>query len=110
MDFKGLLQQDNRRVFVNPAEFGEIHDVSGRSMAIILDDIEQVQREKRYAGDRAYHQGVYKRQVLFYVLGNDFGALPATGRALRLDGKDYIITDAINEDGIYSISLEAQRS
>ena len=49
-------------------------------------------------------------QKLFYVAAEAFGRLPPVGRNLSLDGKDYIITDAADESGIYSISLEAVRS
>ena len=48
--------------------------------------------------------------MLFYVLAKEFGALPPVGHILVLDQDKYVITDAINEDGIYSISLEAQKS
>lgn len=110
MGFKEIIQEDSRRVFLNPEEFGELHEISGRKMLIIIDDNEMVEREKRQAAGQGYRQGIYTKQLLFYVLGRDFGPLPAVGRALALDGKNYVITDAINESGIYSISLEAVRS
>lgn len=109
MNFKELLAEDTVTVFMNPEEFGEEHIISGRLLNIIIDDIEMVEREKRQTGTEAYRQGIYKKKVLFYVLARDFGPLPAVGRLLELDEKAYLITDAVNEDGIYSISLEAQR-
>ena len=54
--------------------------------------------------------GIYKKQILFYVKAEEFGKLPAVGRALIMDGKRYTITDAVDENGIYSISLEAVQS
>ncbi|WP_233460736.1 hypothetical protein [Enterocloster lavalensis] len=87
--------------------------VGNKRMVISIDNNEMVEREKRRTaqGDlMSYRQGVFKETVLFYVLAQDYGPLPAVGRRLELDGKQYIISDAINEDGIYSISLEAQRS
>ena len=48
--------------------------------------------------------------MLFYVWAKEFGAFPPVGHILVLDQDKYVITDAINEDGIYSISLEAQKS
>ena len=110
MGFKEIVQQDSRQVFLNPEEFGELHEVGGRKMLIIIDDNEMIEREKRQYTSQGYRQGIYTRQILFYVLGRDFGPLPAIGRALSLDGKQYVITDSINESGIYSISLEAVRS
>lgn len=95
---------------MDPEEFGELHEISGRKMYIMIDDNEMVEREKRQAAGQGYRQGIYTKQLLFYVLGRDFGPLPAVGRALALDGRNYVITDAIDESGIYSISLEAVRS
>lgn len=108
--FKRILQADNASVFLNTEEFGGIHLISGRPMNIIIDDNEMVEREKRQSGMRDYRQGVYNRQVLFYVKAEEFGELPPVGRTLSLDGRPYLITDAVDEGGIYSISLEAVRS
>ena len=99
--FKTLLQMD-RQIFLNPDEFGELHNVGGKEMLILIDDNEMIEREKR--------QGIYIKQILFYVKAEEFGKLPAVGRALILDGKRYTITDAVDENGIYSISLEAVQS
>lgn len=104
------MQEDNETTFLNPEEYGERHMVNGRPIDIVIDDCELIEREKRQKGAQAYRQGVYKKQVLFYVLANEFGTLPPSGHILILDQEKYIITDAINEGGIYSISLEAQRS
>lgn len=110
MNFKDILQEDNETTFMNPEEYGERHTVNGRSMNIVIDDYGLLEREKRQKGVQAYRQGVYRKQVLFYVLSKEFGALPPVGHILVLDQDKYVITDAINEDGIYSISLEAQKS
>lgn len=110
MGFKELLQQDNKSVFLNPEEFGETHLISGRRINIVIDDIEMLEREKRQTGLELYRNGVFKKNVLFYVLASDFGQLPAVGRSLELDQRMYLVTDAIDEDGIYSISLEAART
>ena len=109
-EFKKILQADSAAVFLNPEEFGEEHVISGRKMTLVIDDNEMIEREKRQSGMRDYRQGVYNRQVLFYFLAKDFGQLPPLGRSLTLDGKPYIITDSVDEGGIYSISLEAIKS
>lgn len=110
MGFKELVQEDNRNVFLNPEEFGEPHMVGSRRMTVVIDNNEMVEREKRQTGLYAYRQGVYTKQLLFYVCAEEFGKLPAVGRSLMFDKEPYIVTDAIDEDGIYSISLEAARS
>ena len=92
--FKEVIQKDIKEVFLNFDEFGEKH-------------LEHIEREKRQTS-RA--EGLYIKEILFYVCKEDFGSLPAIGRICRFDRKDYIVADAINEDGIYSITLEANRS
>lgn len=108
--FKDILQRDNVLVFLNPNEFGEEHIVGKKRMVISIDNNEMVEREKRQAGAELYRQGIYKKKVLFYVQAKDFGPLPAVGKSLALDGETYIIIDAVDEGGIYSIIMEAVRS
>ncbi len=106
--FKDAVLSDVKNVFLNPEEFGEYHMVSGRRMCIIIDENELTEREKKQFGRG--RDGVYKKSLLFYVAAEDFGPLPSPEQFLVLDGKKYVITDANDEKGIYSICLEAGRS
>lgn len=45
--FKQLLMRDVHQVFLNPEEYGERHRVNGKVMTIVLDDMENVNREKK---------------------------------------------------------------
>ena len=111
MSFKELVDQDNRTVFMNLDEFADTHVLNGKESPCIIDNNEMIDREKRYQYKRSlYADGVYLKEVLLYVKAEDFGPLPAVGRALTLDKKSYIISDAIDEGGIYSISLEANKT
>lgn len=107
MTFKDVLKKDIKQVFLNFEEFGERHDINGHKVLIIVDENELTEREKRIKRNR---EELHQKQLLFFIAAEDFGALPSPGRILSLDGKNYEITDAENEDGIYSISLEAMRS
>ena len=84
MTFKNILARDVKQVFLNPAEFGEVHKVNGTPM-------------------------IYARQILFYVSTAEFGPLPGQGDLVSLDGKEYMVMDATDECGIYAITLEANR-
>ena len=44
------------------------------------------------------------------VAASDFGAMPKQGAILNLDGKIYRVADAVDEYGIYSITIEANRA
>lgn len=111
MTFKEQIALDNRNVFMNFDEFAEEHVVNGVPMLCIVDNNEMIDREKRYQYKRSlYADGVYIKAILIYVKAEDFGALPATGRSVTFDKKSYIISDAIDEDGIYSLYLEANKT
>lgn len=105
--FKDVLRQDVKRVFLNIDEFGEMHDINGQEILVVIDENELIEREKRIKRDEGE---LHKKQLLFYVAAEDFGVLPSPGKTLRFDRKQYLITDADDEGGIYSISLEAMRS
>ena len=110
MNFKEQLAHDNKVVFMNIDEFAEIHDINGRKMPCIIDNNEMVDREKRYQYKRSlYGDGIYLKEILFYVNARDFGPLPAIGRSMIFDGRAYTVSDAINEGGIYSLSIEANK-
>lgn len=105
--FKEILNQDIENVFLNTLEFADIHNVDGKNMPIQIDDNEVIEREKKAKSNM---DGVYVKQKLIYVKAKDFGSLPAIGRQIMLDGKRYLITDSTDEYGIYTITLEGNRS
>lgn len=111
MTFKEQIALDNRNVFMNFDEFADKHMVNGVEMLCIVDNNEMIDREKRYQYKRSlYADGVYIKTLLIYVRAEDFGPLPAVGRVVTFDKKSYLISDAINEDGIYSLMLEANKT
>lgn len=111
MTFKETMKSDVKKVFMNFSEFGEMHKLNGMDTLVIVDEYELTEREKRIREGRLLDEKqLFKKQLLFYVAAEDFGLLPSPGKLLNFDGKQYTITDANNEDGIYSISLEANRS
>lgn len=109
--FKDQIKSDNEKIFMNLDEFSDIHTINGVEMAVQVDSNEMIDREKRYQYKRSlYADGVYLKELLIYVRAEDFGPLPAVGRTLIFDGKTYLISDAIDEAGIYSLSLEANKT
>lgn len=105
--FKEILNNDIKSVFLNPDEFGEEHMVQGKPMVIVLDDLENINREKKMQSTAG---GIFAKQILFYVSAEDFGEMPAPNGLVTLDGKRYIVIDVTDEAGIYAITLEANRS
>ena len=107
MSFKGIIEDDVHGVFMNPQEFSEMHTVNGVEMAVQIDSNEQIEREKRF---NQHMDGIYLNQKLIYVAASDFGPLPKQGSILTLDKRTYRVADAVSEDGVYSITIEANRA
>lgn len=105
--FKDIIAKDVHQTFLNPDEFSDIHKVNGKDMPVQIDTNEQIEREKRMNQNV---DGVYTNQKLIYVAASDFGAMPKQGAILNLDGKIYRVADAVDEYGIYSITIEANRA
>ena len=111
MTFKEQIALDNRMVFGNQDEFWEKHLINGKEMLCMIDNNELIDREKRYQYKRSlYADGVYIKELLIYVHAQDFGALPAMGRVITFDKRAYIVSDAVDENGIYSLCLEANKT
>lgn len=107
MTFKDIIRDDVHRTFLNTEEFSDMHVVNGVEMPVQIDSNEQIEREKRYSQNI---DGMYMNQKLIYVAASDYGPLPKQGSMLTLDGRKYRVADAIDEYGVYSITLEANRA
>lgn len=105
--FKEVVQDDVSKVFVNTGEFADIHILDGKETAILVDDNEIIEREKR---TKSNMDGVFTKQKLIYVKTDDFGPEPARGRQIILDGRPYRVLEVTTEEGIYAILMEANRS
>lgn len=107
MTFKEMASRDIGKVFMVNTEFMDTHIIDGIEMRVIVDANELVEREKGSAG--THTNGLYSAETMIYVPVEDFGRAPKIGSNLMLDGKSYFVREVINEDGIYSMTLEANR-
>lgn len=107
MNFKDIIASDVHDAFMNAEEFSEMHTINGVEMPVQVDSNEQIEREKRF---NQYMDGIYKNQKLIYVSATDYGPMPKQGTLIKFDGRPYKVADAISEDGIYSLTLEANRA
>lgn len=89
---------------MNKNEFAEEHFINDKKMTIIVDEAEIFERSKKQV-EEGRIEGIYKRQILFYAPKLEFGKMPAIGSILKVDGMGYRITDAVEEGGMYSITL-----
>lgn len=113
MSFKDIISEDVHTTFMNPDEFSDLHILNGVEVPVQVDSNEQIEREKR---SNQNMDGIYTQQKLIYVAANDYkkapgkSGLPKQGSTISLDGKVYKVADAIDECGIYSITLEANKA
>ena len=113
MGFKDLIREDVKNVFMNPEEFSDLHTLNGVEVPVQIDNNEQIEREKRFNQNM---DGIYVNQKLIYVSAEDYkkapgrAGLPKLVTTISLDGRVYRVADAIDESGIYSITLEANRA
>lgn len=104
-DFKDMVKEDIKEVFLDLDMFGEKHVIAGKEMVVIFDDAEKRKRNEQYLDNNA----IYSKRILFYAAAEDMGSLPPIGREITVDGRDYKVLQADQEDGIYSIMAEEFR-
>ena len=107
LTFKDVMRSDINDAFLFAGEFAEPHTINGVEMVALIDDMEHIEREKKM---KSTMDGIFARQILIYVKAEDFGSLPAEKDLVTLDGKRYAVVDATDEDGVYTITLEANKS
>lgn len=107
LSFKDVLFSDVD-TFLNPDEFAEKHFIDGRQMTVSIDGNEVIERSKKQT-DKGRTDGIYEGQIIIYVSRKEFGLLPAIGRKLTMDKREYLIQDAVDEGGMYSITLGAKK-
>ncbi len=103
--FKEMVKEDIKEVFLDLNLFGETHVIAGKKMTVIFDDAEKRKRNEQYLDNNA----IYSKRILFYVSADDMGSLPPIGRTIEVDGRDYKVLQADQEDGIYSVMAEEFR-
>ena len=97
--FKDMVREDIKEVVLDLDMFGEEHTVAGKKMAIILDDAEKLRRNELYQDNKA----IYSKRIFFYAAAEDFASQPELGRVIDVDGRNYKVIQADEEEGIYAI-------
>ncbi|MED4572841.1 hypothetical protein P9302_25855 [Brevibacillus agri] len=105
-NFKDLVAED-LAVFINLDEFGEIHNIDGKDITVVIDA--DTLKEKSINGASAYatHSGIMLSEFILYVKCEDMDEKPWIGQRMALDGADYLVTDVAENAGIFQITLGA---
>lgn len=108
MTFKDVVAADISNAFVDTDVFFDWHLVDGKKMRVLIDNNELIDRQQKTGLDA--QDGIYHGKLLVFIPAADYGPKPQIGKRLILDGKKlYSISDCVDEDGIYSMTLDAMR-
>lgn len=101
--FKDQLISD-LDIFINLDEFGELHSINGRDIAIIIDNDRLDKRSNKE------YDGISVGELLFFVKMSDYGSCPEKGTPVIFDGRQMYVFDTPREDmGMYEIILKQNR-
>ena len=101
-NFKDLLQQD-LNTFFNPDEFGEMHNIDGKEVNVIVDNDKLQERSKKE------FDGLSVGELLYYVKVSDLIKKPIQDAPQLFDKKPYLIFNVREDNGVYEIILQQNR-
>lgn len=109
MGFKEMVAADVSAVFLNPAEFGERHDLNGTECICVVDGMtarEGFQQSEKYKG----YDVVRGATNVVHVKKADLGEMPVEGEVFKLDGEIHYVHSCAENMGMLSIYLRANIS
>lgn len=100
--FKNQLKADINHVFLNTAEFADLHMIGGQQMPAIIDDeaMEEFENLRDYNFD-----GLYKVKLIVYINATAFDKIPAVESSLNVDGRKYFVLGTSKPDGMLKLIL-----
>jgi hypothetical protein len=91
--------------FLNPDEFGKVHDVDGQHVTCIFDS--DIYEDLKYSAQRELFGGIYVSTKVLFVKAADLPDRPVKGQHIRIDGELYLVTECAENAGMLEIILEA---
>lgn len=107
MSFRDDMAADVMDTFLCPDEFADTHVINGKEMLASIDKYSLNTEEK--ARIESHKDGIHKKRIVLQVAENEFGALPAAGSLVSVDGRKYIVLSSNRDFGMYVITLEVSR-
>ena len=101
--FKDIIESD-LSIFMNSDEFADIHKVDGRDVALIIDNDRLMDRSKKE------FDGISIGEILYYAKVSDFEKKPKINSPQTFDGRLMYIFDVRENDGMYEVILQQNRS
>lgn len=107
MDFKDIIKNDIKSVFLNPCEFADEHEINGEKIICVVDDdvIADETKLKFGTSPQTGSQTLYNGLVAVYISTSDFGK-PKPQSTLTLDNRRYTVISVSEQDGIYKFVMQ----
>ena len=99
MKFKDAIEQDVKKVFINPNEFAEVHEINGVSLFCVVDKDVVAEAQQRF-------EGIFTNTVTIYISERDLEVKPVEGELMSVDEEQYIVRSVSVETGVYVIVAE----
>lgn len=102
-DFKKMLHQDVKDVFLNPEEFAEEHTICGKRVLCIID--KNSEADSKLSGIF----GTFINDLTIYVQEGSL-KVPKIGERISIDRSVHLVKNVSVEDGMIVIVAEANLS
>ncbi|GIO09665.1 hypothetical protein J31TS6_56930 [Brevibacillus reuszeri] len=110
MNFKDQLSID-LSVFFNIDEFGEIHNIDGRDLLVVIDkDVSAGRKRKGLSDYYSMSEGLHISKIMLYARVSDFPVVPTADSQMKIDEEYYRVVDCDKQMGVLEIELEGNQS
>lgn len=107
--FKDFIVED-LDVFFNVNELASEHTLEGEVLTLFIIDSNSDNRLNGIPRDQMYaSQEVFKQYKTIYVKASDF-YIPKVDSVIELDGEEYYVEEAADENGVIRIVVSANES
>lgn len=104
--FQDIIQKDIS-VFLNPEEFGELLEIDGRRLPVLVDNekLSELKNKAQYADQ------IRTADMLLYIRTADLGYIPAQKAHIRIgsDRRTKRVSLVTETDGVLELILEENR-
>ena len=109
MGFKDMVAADIPAVFLNPDEFGEMHDLNGTECVCVVSNDETAKRNAGLPDGRRTPDGLHGDYLTVCVKTSDLPHIPKMGTNFTVDGKLYKVDTCAEDMGMLTLTLGAYR-
>lgn len=107
ISFKEQLEAD-LDIFINADEFAETHNINGQDVICVLEGLTTKEQITKANGTLAF-DGISALTRVLHIKTADLHERLAHGNVVELDGETFRVGDAVEDNGITTITLEVDQ-